>query len=356
MATIEARTRESLTACMREAGEDLEALASKTSECSTRVTAEIRRMVAGQFIDLSRAAIDLIFNNYSDCIAAIPANASNNRRREATTRCRETMQAAVASFLAPFRELTRPRCNQNAGGLGIEVNMLDLAAAGIVAMIQEGHAEPQTRQEVWELIDQIGNLVSGESPDEARLALINDSSTDGVLRSVINGVLGEAINAIPENVNISRRARRELVDEELLNGIFTSEVLQDVKAAAATLVQGVASGEGNLSVNGAELQMAVARAYLDSDKVRKTLLQSQIDAQTRSQLGPFNFLTPLVGGIMGMNFNWSKVRETEAGRAAEQWVVDQVIFPMIRGELSPEASAELQREAARRMQAAMQGN
>jgi hypothetical protein len=126
--------------------------------------------------------------------------------------------------------------------------------------------------------------------------------------------------------------------------------------ALPALVEEAASGQGNLALNGAELQMAVARAYLDSDQVRTTLLQSQINAQTRRQLGPFNFLAPLVGGVIGMNFNWSQVRETEAGRATEQWVVDQVIFPMIRGELTPEASAELQREAARRMQEAMQGD
>jgi hypothetical protein len=340
-AAQETRTRELLAACMAEvpAGAPLTATLARINPCGERVTGEMRRQVLSQVITLTGDPLDGIFAAYEEC--------RSRRRRD----CDTVMQRQVQNFMRPFRELMEQSASsdcQPAGGLQLDV--FDLATAGVISLIRESEGRSaEARAEVRALVAQFAELAAGQNP-RSRDEIIADESYDPMLRNLARGMLSEAMSG-SEAMGITPAMRRSLLADDLIEEVFTPAVLREIRSAAVSVVQQVGSGAASISLEAQAMQMAVTRALLDSDRVRTIVLQGQIDGELR-RLGPLWLIRP-IAGIIGMDTNWERVRQTREGRATEEWIMANVVTPMVEGRVKGAQAQELQREAARRMQEAM---
>lgn len=341
-AAQEARTRELLTACMAEdvpPGAPLTASLARITPCGERVTGEMRRHVLSQVITLTGDPLDAIFAAYEEC--------RSRRRRD----CDSVMYRQVQDFMRPFRDLLKPPAGtdcQPAGGL--QLDMFDLATAGVIALIQESEGRSaEARTEVRALVAQFAELAGGQNP-RSRDEIIADESHDPLLRNLARGMLSEAMSG-SEQMGITPAMRSNLLADDLIQEVFTPAVLREIRSAAVSVVQQVGAGAASITLEAQAMQMAVTRALLGSDRVRTIVLQGQIDGELRRR-GPLWLIRP-IAGIIGLDTNWERVRETREGRETEEWIMANVVTPMVEGRVKGAQAQELQREAARRMQEAM---
>ncbi len=223
----------------------------------------------------------------------------------------------------------------------------------MISLIQESQGRfTEARAEVQKLVTQFAEIAGKKESAQSLEALIADSSTDPLLQGLIRGLIKKSLSATKDS-NISASTLEKLTDEAVIKEIFTSDVLKQVKASAATLIQHAGVDDKSIVLDGKELQMAVTRAYLASPKVRSHLLQGQINEDIRKRGPIIKMLAPLAAGIMGIELKWEKVRKTPQGQEAEQWVMDQVVMPLAEGRITPEEAKIRQKEAATRVQAAL---
>ncbi len=341
MADQEARARELITQCLARdvaADAELSATLEKIDPCGEEVTSQMRREVMGEVIVLTRQPIDLIFTHYQDCL--------NRRRRN----CDEAMTREVQAFMRPFKDMVSASCPP--GGTP-DLDIFELASVAMISLIKESRGRfDEARAEVATLVGQFADVASGVD-STSRESLVADNSTDPILQTLIRGLLRESIRGIPADAGISAAVQAQLVDENLIREIFNSDVLREIKASTARLVENEALDQKSLEIDGKELQMAVARTFLGSSRVMGIILQGQINNEI-SRHGPLvRWIAPLAAGVMGMDLNWEAARRRSPAQEAETWVLENVILPMVDKSITPEEAANRQRQAAEMVKTAL---
>ncbi len=346
----ETRARELIQACLAEGVAPAAALAdtlARIEPCGERVTSEMRRAVLSEVIVLTREPIDAIFANYQACLG-----------RRGNNNCDVALAREVNVFMLPFKnKLERPAADCDClpqATIGIQLDVIQMATAAMISLIQESRGRlPEARAEVHALISQFSELAGGNNVAQTREALIADDSSDPLLQTLVRSLLREALRGVPADSGITPAVKAQLIDENLIREIFNSGVLRDIKTSAATILENVSAGADTLQLDSKELQMAVARTFLGSQRVMGIIMQGQINNEINRRGPLVRWIAPLAAGVMGMDLNWENARRRPAAREAQDWVLDQVILPIIDGTLSPEEAKVRQREAAQKVQAAL---
>jgi hypothetical protein len=350
IAAQEARARELIVACLQRdvaADAPLSATISRIDFCGEEITSEMRRLITSEVITLTSEPIDRIFTNYQTCLSL--------RRNSRRNNCDELMTQEVVEFMRPFKTLQAP-CPPNEEP---KIDVFDMATAALVSLVQESRGRlDEARAEVQTLVAQFAEIAGTSDSNSSESALVSDSSSDPILQIIIRGLLKEAMKGIPREAGLTPAVQAQMIDPELIREIFTSDVLRQIKNSAARIVSNVSAGDNStLQLDSKELQMAVARTFLGSPKVMGLILQGQINNEI-SKHGPLvRWIAPLAAGMMGKTLNWQEARSRRPeALAAEDWVLEQVILPMVEGNLSAEEAQSRQRQAAEMIQAALDRN
>lgn len=185
--------------------------------------------------------------------------------------------------------------------------------------------------------------------------LVKEGMVDQFLKSMVRAEIVKKLGALAPEDRLSPRLEALLTSNETLDAAMTPELMARFRPFMADkllkplLIEGKSLNAPEQRAARKALENQVAESLLDTAQFGEALVRGSIEQNVRNQSS--GFMTPVTWALTKLgthNFDWDAVRATPAGAAAEAYVKDQVIRPMVLGEeLTPDQLASRRAEAKR---------
>lgn len=187
--------------------------------------------------------------------------------------------------------------------------------------------------------------------------LYKSGALDQFLKSMVRGKVKEALEQTPES-DVPKELRNALLTKANFDSIFATPEGQQIKDVVMEkilkpVLMEQASMESPLMKAGMDaVQTKVTRLLVYSpnfgDQILKTSIQSKID----NKGGITKFMARLIYGSNSLN--WDKVRTSERGKAAEDFIREKYLMPKFSGvPLTREEEEKIMKEAEKLVESAV---
>ncbi len=181
--------------------------------------------------------------------------------------------------------------------------------------------------------------------------LYQNGALDQFIRSMVRGKVKEAFKDLSEK-DLPKNIKDMLVTKDNFDQIFNTPEGAAIKdyvhnaILKPLLIEGADFNSPRVKNSIEQVNNKVVRMLVDSPKFGDTIVKTGIQMQINEMGGFSRFMAKIFYG--SDNLNWEKVRTSEAGKKAEQYIKENVLLPKFEGRtLTPKEIEKINEEAER---------
>lgn len=202
------------------------------------------------------------------------------------------------------------------------------------------------------VLSQLAKDMEAAGPVEARnklmKLLIERGMVDRLLKSMVRARVVENLKTIPKEDKLTPELEAQLLNKETIEKAMSPEVLNELrpiiteKVLKPLLIQGKGMNDAGISAAMRMLEAKVMNKLIESphfgDLIAQSKIQQSIDSST-------NMFTRFTGWMFAgyKTFTWSEARTKPAGKAAEEYLKQQIIRPRLDGQTIPDYPARMKK-------------
>ncbi len=220
----------------------------------------------------------------------------------------------------------------------------------------------QAGMDIKEVMTKLFNDFGVVGSDQAKINLINNmvqsGMVDQLLKALVRSNVQEAFRTIP-NSEVPSKLETALMSKQNFDAIFDPATIATMRQAIANtilipaIVQGKSLDSPELMASQNALKKQVVGILLQSPHFGDALLVGAVQNQINSQ----NVAVKLFAGLLyGKGaLDWSKVRDTPAGKNADDFIRNNIMVPAFNGQtISAAESKDIEKQASDLVKKAME--
>jgi hypothetical protein len=227
------------------------------------------------------------------------------------------------------------------------------AVSGVISEYLAYDSE-RAKDDIGTLFQSLAQDLASAGPERARLALLENLSRSGsldqFLKSMVRAEVRKLFQSLPPSDRIPDALANTLLSRATIDQTLTPAILAELrptlleKILKPMLLAGKSMDSPDLALAISALQRELGTRLIASNSFGDTLVRGVIQNNVRSQT------SGLIGNLAthwyGMRTtNWEQARLNPNGRQAEEFMKEQILQPMIRGESLPTAEQNRRRRA-----------
>jgi hypothetical protein len=239
---------------------------------------------------------------------------------------------------------------KNVSQAGVDVDRTLAALSKYVTEYVDYNPE-RAHQDVSVILDSLIRDLNTVSPLQAKLNLIDRLSSTGaftqILNSVIHSTLVSSLNSAGPDLQLPSSITQQLTSPKLVTKILSSPRGEKIRQQALqTLVRPIlihGTPIKSLATEQSRLTRQIANLLVDSPEFGDVLIDTQIQSSVDQELQKQGRIARFLADQF-YNTDWSKVRNTPRGRAAQTFVREAILRPTVLGVRIPDKDLQSARQ------------